>query len=326
MIRNGILSFGELLIDFFSAGREEPERFIKHAGGAPANAAAAVAALGGKSYFVGKVGKDVFGDFLINFLDEKNVRMNYCLQGDNQVTSVAFVSHDEQGERLFHFYRDPRSAADLAFHKEDWREGWFKDAAFLHCGSNCQTSESGDKSTQYGMQLARTNGSLVSYDPNLRYNLWNDSELLRPRVHSAFPLADIIKLSEEEACFLFPNTKENEIIAQLFALNCQLVLLTRGPKGCAAYTREGASASLKGIGVKTVDTTGAGDCFIGAFLYRLTAEAAKRKKAIHLNLSEEMLMDVLAFANCAAAISVSRRGGIDSMPSKKEVDDLLSDH
>jgi len=323
MIRNKILSYGELLIDFFSLGREEPEKFIKHAGGAPANVAAAVAALGGKSYFVGKVGKDMFGDFLINFLDEKNVRMNYCLQGENQVTSVAFVSHDEQGERLFHFYRDPHSAADLAFHKEDWKEVWLKDAAFLHCGSNCQAAKSGDESTQYGMKLASSKGALVSYDPNLRHNLWNDSELLRLRVHRAFSLADIIELSEEEARFLFPNTKEKEIVAQLFGLKCQLVLLTRGPKGCTAFTSAGISVKFNGIKVNTIDTTGAGDAFIGAVLHCLTAEGAKQKKSIDLNLSEEKLMNVLNFANNAAAISVSRLGGIDSMPSEKEVENFL---
>lgn len=323
MIRNKILSYGELLIDFFSLGREEPEKFIKHAGGAPANVAAAVAVLGGKSYFVGKVGKDMFGDFLINFLDEKNVRMNYCLQGENQVTSIAFVSHDEQGERLFHFYRDPHSAADLAFHKEDWKETWLKDAAFLHCGSNCQASKNGDESTQHGMKLAGSKGALVSYDPNLRYNLWNDSELLRLRVHRTLPLADIIKLSEEEARFLFPNTKEKELVAQLFGLKCQLVLLTRGPKGCAAVTRDGISVRSKGLKVNTVDTTGAGDAFIGAFLYRLAAGATKQKKPINLNLSEEQLTDVVNFANTAAAISVSRLGGIDSMPSEKEVNNFL---
>ena len=323
MTATKIFSFGELLIDFFSDCGEEPERFYKHAGGAPANVAAAIAALGGKSYFIGKVGKDMFGDFLINFLDEQGVRMNYCLQGANQSTTIAFVSHDEQGERLFQFHRDPHSAADLAFHKDDWKEEWFKNTAFLHCGSNCQTSENGNKSTCHGMKLARTKGTLVSYDPNLRYELWSDSELLRLRVHRSFPLADIIKLSQDEAQFLFPNTKEADMVSQLFALKCRLVLITRGSKGCAAFTQQGVSVNLKGIKRQVADTTGAGDAFIGAFLYRLVAEADKRKTAVNLALPKEELEDTLGFANQAAAISVSRTGGIAAVPSLQEVEDAL---
>lgn len=319
-----VLCFGEFFIDFFSESQEEPERFIKLAGGAPANVAAAIAALGGKPYFIGKLGKDIFGDFLFNVLDERGVRMNYCLQNENCRTTLSFVSHNEQGERSFYFYRNPQFAADLSFHKEDWQEEWFKDTAFLHCGSNCQTSDGSDKSTLHGMRMAYNQRALVSYDPNLRHNLWNDGELLRLRVHRAFPLADIIKLSEDEAKFLFPNTKEMDIVAQLFALRCSLVLITRGPKGAAAFTKKGVFARVKGHGVEAMDTTGAGDSFIGSFLYRLTQKDMRKGMAINLDLVKEDLTRVLDFANRAAALSVTKRGGIDGMPSLEEINRFRS--
>ena len=314
-----ILCFGELFVDFFSESPEEPERFIKLAGGAPANAAAAITALGGKAYFIGKLGKDVFGDFLLNYLDERGIRMNYCLQSESVKTTLAFVSHDEKGERSFQFYRSPQSAADLSFHKEDWQEEWFQNAVFLHCGSNCQTSTASDESTLHGMRMAWENKVLVSYDPNMRHNLWNDGELLRLRVHRALPLADIIKLAEDEAKFLFPNTKEKDIIAQLFALRCRLVLITRGAKGAAAFTKKGVSCKTKGHSVKAVDSTGAGDSFIASFIYKLIQQDMRKGTEINLDLAKEDLIEVLDFANRAAALSVSRKGGIDGMPSLEEV-------
>ena len=308
-----VLSFGELLIDFYA---ERPKDgalvcYQQYVGGAPANVAAVLAKLGAASYFVGKVGRDMFGEFLINEMKISGVQMDYCLQPDMVKTSLAFVNHDKNGERNFQFYRDPRTAADLSFAAEDWQDTWFHNARYFHCGSNCQVTEVAHLATKTGMQMARNHQVAVSYDPNLRPALWQDKQLLLTRVHELFSLADVVKMSAEEMQILFSEPQE-DAVKILFALGCSIVIITRGAEGCTAYYQD-RKISIAGIECETIDTTAAGDTFIGAFLYALAAKSLSPQDALPL------LEDALGFANRAAALSTTRRGAASSAPNLDEI-------
>ena len=328
MSQSKIICFGELLIDMFSftdnkdGERQGIEHFSKYAGGSPAIVASAITELGSKAYFVGKLSKDTFGDFLMNYMDNKGIRMNYCNQLDGLKSSISFVSHDKDGERSFDIYRDSHCAADLAFRKDDWKEEWFRNTAIFHCGSNCQTTQSSHLATEWGMKLAQKNNVLVSYDPNIRPLIWEDDKLLTMSVHRLFPHADIVKFSEDEMHFLFPKAKEKVVVDNLFELGCKLILVTRGGKGCSAFTQKNEPVHLPGIKCKVVDTTGAGDNFIGAVLYNLAKIYTENKNKLELTYDE--VHYILNFANHAAALSVTKRGGLESSPKLKEVEARLN--
>ena len=192
-----ILCFGEALIDFHSEGRDErgfPRSFVPFAGGAPANVAVAVARLGGNGAFAGMLGKDLFGDFLLDSLQQAGVDCAGVARTDEARTALAFVALDGNGERSFSFYRPP--SADLLFRPEHFRQEDFRQAAVFHVCSNSMTDPALAEATRDGMRRARDAGALVSFDLNLRPALWPDGVDARPEVWPALQLADVVKLSE----------------------------------------------------------------------------------------------------------------------------------
>ena len=203
------------------------------------------------------------------------------------------------------------------------RRNGSKGAKFLHCGSNCQFNEPSHESTLAGAKMARANNTLVSYDPNIRPAMWTDHDLLRKRVHEIFPYANLIKMSDDEAEFLFPGKSEEEIAKELFAMQCEAMLITRGGKGASIYHPQHPPIHLPGIKTEVVDTTGAGDNFVSAFMCRtLNLGLLKDDRSIKDFTSEE-IDALIKFANAAATISVGARGGMDSSPSLEKVEQAL---
>jgi sugar/nucleoside kinase (ribokinase family) len=181
-----VIAFGEALIDMLSTtvtdeSNQTHEAFIKFPGGAPANVAAAVGKLGAPSYFAGKVGQDMFGDFLIETLQACNVKTDYMLQTSEAKTALAFVSLDGEGERSFEFYRD--ASADLLFTAEDFQDAWFEEPGLFHFCSNTLTQSQIRDVTIAGIRKAREAGFLISFDVNLRHNLWPKTEDVNPIRH-----------------------------------------------------------------------------------------------------------------------------------------------
>src|SRR5262245_30406826 len=199
MPRTAIVCFGEALIDFLAvpASAGEPRRFVEYAGGAPANVSAAVARLGGNARFVGMLGADMFGEFLMSQLRTFGVDTRYTVHTSAARTALAFVSLDSEGERSFSFYRPP--AADLLFREEHFDPACFADAVALHVCSNSLTEAEIAATTVAGMGLARANGALVSMDLNLRPSLWPEGVDPAPRLWEALAEADLIKLCRSEA-------------------------------------------------------------------------------------------------------------------------------
>ncbi|RTD99631.1 carbohydrate kinase family protein, partial [Paenibacillus whitsoniae] len=261
-----VVAIGEYLIDFTPYGVSEAGQplFERNPGGAPVNVAVAVAKLGGRSGFIGKVGADPFGAYLREALVEQGVSDSGLVVSDEAHTTMAFVQLDGRGERSFHFARQP--GADLLLREEELNKAMLDEARICHFGSISMTAEPAYSATVAAVQRAREHGALISYDPNWRESLWPDVEVGKKTIAAGLALADIVKVSEEELRFL---TGEQQLepaargLAERHAIT--LLLVTAGGEG-AYYLLDGKWGHVESFAVRTVDTTGAGDGFFGAFL------------------------------------------------------------
>lgn len=319
-----IICFGEALIDFLATGGApgEPRAFVQHAGGAPANAAVAVAKLGGRAEFVGMLGTDMFGDFLLQSLEEAGVGTQYVRRTDRAKTALAFVSLDAHGERSFSFYRPP--AADLLFHAEDFHADGFRRASVFHVCSNSLTEAGIANTTLQGMARAREHGAIVSIDLNLRPALWPADVDPLPRLWQALAAADLVKLAGNELEYLAAHQKGGATgtIARLLE-TARLVVVTDGAAPVRWYAREGASGTLDTFSVRAVDTTAAGDAFIGGLLYQLQQCGIDRDRFDGFVGDRDALTASLRFASACGALAVTQHGAFAALPTRAEVDALL---
>lgn len=322
-----IVCFGEALIDFLAAPpRAETESgqarsFRQFAGGAPANAAVAVAKLGGHCEFVGMLGEDMFGDFLLESLREAGVGVGYVRRTAQAKTALAFVSLDAQGERSFSFYRPP--AADLLFAESDFDPGCFVQAGLFHVCSNSLTEDTIAATTLAGMRRAREAGALVSIDLNLRPALWPDGVPALPVLWRALEAADLVKLAREELVFLQDGSHpDHAVVARLLA-RARLVLITDGaaPIRWHARTAEGLLPTLP---VQALDTTAAGDAFIGGLLVQLQREGVDTRGFDAFLDDGPRFQRALRYASACGALAVTRYGSFAALPTHEETLALLA--
>ncbi|KAJ3678162.1 hypothetical protein LUZ60_001965 [Juncus effusus] len=308
-----IVSFGEMLIDFVPTASgvslAEAPGFLKAPGGAPANVAIAVARLGGRAAFVGKLGDDEFGRMLAAILRENGVSDAGVVFDSAARTALAFVTLRADGEREFMFYRNP--SADMLLTEAELNLDVIRRASAFHYGSISLISEPCRSAHLKAMQTAKESGALLSYDPNLRLPLWPSAEAARDQIMSILDQADILKVSDAELEFLTGiDSVEDDVAMKLWRDGFKLMIVTIGEKGCKYYTKDfkGTVGSFK---VKQIDTTGAGDAFVGALLYRLIQDPSALQ-------DEAKLRDVLKFANAGGAITTTKRGAIPSLPTEAE--------
>jgi fructokinase len=324
MAMRQIVCFGEALIDFLAeapARRGEPIRYVQHAGGAPANVAVAVARLGGRAAFVGMLGADPFGDFLHAHLRDAGVDVTGVVRTAAANTALAFVTLDRHGERSFSFYRPP--AADLLFRTDHFRDASFAELAALHACSNSLTEAAIAASTLHAMHRAAASGALVSFDVNLRPALWAHDENPRPRIWSALHEADLVKVSAEELAFLGgPLGGEAAFARELWQGRARLLIVTDGaaPIRYRTRSREGRVATLA---VDAVDTTAAGDAFVGGLLHGLAEQALDPATLPALLGDTPRLEAALRFAAACGALAVTRPGAFAALPRLGEVRALL---
>lgn len=307
-----ITAIGEILIDLTQSGRTEQgiPRFDANPGGAPANLAVAASRLGAKTAFIGRVGRDSYGDFLRSTLEQNGVDVSGLSVDPRQHTTLAIVSLDEGGERSFSFYRDPSADVNLSF--EDVPAELLADTRVLHFGSVSLTAEPSRSATLKAAREAREKGALISYDPNYRASLWPDEATAVRQMLQPLPLVDILKVSDEELPLLTGLSDPDRGSARLAEKGIRLVLVTLGAEG-AFYRFGGRIGHVPGVKVRVGDTNGAGDTFFGAALSRLV-----RAESLDA-LTVEELEDILRFANKAAAITTSRHGAIPAMPTLAEM-------
>lgn len=300
-----LYAIGEVLIDFTPLANENA--FQKNAGGAPANVAAVVSLLGGRSTLLSQVGTDNFGSFLIETLKEVGVSTKHLHQTNVGQTSLAFVELDSDGLRDFSFYRN--GAADLLYSPsqlplQDLEQG---DAVHF-CSVNLVESPMKEAHIRL-IEEAHKKDCLVSFDPNVRLPLWGDSQACRETILSFIPCAHILKISDDELEFITGIKDVKEAIHSLFIGHVQVILLTRGANGAELYTQS-HYVQIPGVEVFSLDTTGAGDAFIGAFLYKILKEQLTTSSL--LSSCEAHATSLLQFANNFAAKSTQHFGAISS--------------
>ena len=327
-----VLSVGEMLIDFIPTAplhtlEGSDSCYRPHPGGAPANAAVAVARLGGASRFIGKFSHDAFGQLLIQVLQNNNVDSQYVRSTDEGTTALALVSLQDDGQRQFFFYR--HRTADTLLDVSDLDLDAWRDVAICHTCSITLSTEPSGTATLAAMDQTRRLGALVSFDVNMRPAFWPSEQAMHNAMVEIVPRTDVLKLSVEEA-YLFDSTlqfatPEQGDVTRLAQLGKQLlqqgprfVIITFGSKGALLMTATNR-VEVPTIPVRAIDTTGAGDAFMGAILYSLAARDYASPADL-TRLSQDDLQQMGVFANKVAAISCTRYGGIEALPYMREVD------
>ncbi|XVF29381.1 hypothetical protein REPUB_Repub15cG0116000 [Reevesia pubescens] len=267
-----IVSFGEMVIDFVptvsGVSLAEAPGFLKAPGGAPANVAIAVARLGGNASFVGKLGDDEFGHMLADILKQNGISVNGVLFDQGARTALSFVTLRADGEREFMFY----ASADMLLKPDELNLDLIRSARVFHYGSISLIVEPCRSAHLKAMEVAKESGALLSYDPNLRLPLWPSADEARKQILSIWDKADIVKVSDVELEFLTGSDKvDDETALKLWRPNFTLFLVTLGEKGSRYYTKNFHGA-VDAFHVNTVDTTGAGDSFVGALLCKIVED------------------------------------------------------
>lgn len=308
-----ITTIGEVLIDLTQTGvnGQNVPVFAANPGGAPANVAVAAARLGASAAFIGKVGRDGFGAYLTGVLTENGVDAS-GVRADETPTTMAVVTVAPGGERSFRFVR----GADALLTEDEVDTALIEGSKVLHFGSVSLTAEPARSATLFAARHAREHGVLVSYDPNYREALWPDREEAVARMCAPLPLADVLKLSDEELPLLTGTDDPAEGTRRLADRGVSLVLLTLGGEG-AFWRWQGKTGLVPGVATTVADTNGAGDTFLGAVLSRLVRRGEKPLEG----LTVRELEDILAFANRAASKTCSRSGAIPAMPTLAELEE-----
>lgn len=313
-----VVSFGEMLIDFVptvaGVSLAEAPAFVKAAGGAPANVSVAVSRLGGRSAFVGKLGDDDFGRMLAVMLRDNGVSVAGIRFDGFARTALSFVTLRADGEREFMFYRNP--SADMLLTPAELDLELIRRASIFHFGSISLIAEPCRSAHVAAMQEAKNAGALLSYDPNLRLVLWPSAEEAKNQMMSIWDQANIVKISDTELEFLTGKSSlEDDVVMSLWRPAMKLLVVTLGKDGCKYYTKN-FCGTVDGIKVNPVDTTGAGDAFVGAMLWGIAKDLSTLK-------DEKKLKELLRFANACGGITTTKKGAVPAMPSEEEVLEFL---
>ncbi len=304
-----VVCMGELLIDFVAiesgVSVGDVSGFVKAAGGAPANVAVAVARLGYKAGFIGQVGDDPFGHFLAKTLEQESVQIDGLHFSQGARTALAFVSLGEDGERSFSFYRHP--SADMLLRPEQISAEHITPFRIFHYGSISLIGEPSRSATLRALEIAVKSGLFISYDPNLRLALWENAEAAKEQMLMGLDYANLVKISEEELDFLADGD-----INKLWRSDLRYIVVTRGDKGAALYTRD-LSYLVPSFAVEAIDTTGAGDAFVAGLLSGIIAH----------HDYQDRLPELVRFANAVGALTTLQKGAIPSLPTRAQVDEFI---
>ncbi|MEH3772518.1 aminoimidazole riboside kinase [Enterobacter asburiae] len=284
---------GDAVVDLLPDGEG---RLLQCPGGAPANVAVGIARLGGQSAFIGRVGDDPFGRFMSKTLADERVDVKSMRLDPAHRTSTVVVDLDDHGERSFTFMVRP--SADLFLQTADLPT--FSAGEWLHVCSIALSAEPSRSATFEAMAAIREAGGYVSFDPNIRPDLWPDENELRRCLELALQSADVVKLSVEELAFLTGDVQVNVGLNALMArCPARLVLVTQGKEGVIAW-HDGTAKHYPATPVQCVDTTGAGDAFVAGLLYGLAAG--------------QDLTPVIALAQRCGALATTAKGAMTALP------------
>lgn len=317
-----VIALGELLIDMTDNGVSEQGNtlFEANPGGAPCNVLAMLRRLNHKVGFIGKVGDDIFGRKLKKVLEEVGINTDNLLIDKNCRTTLAFVETHLDGDRSFSFYRNP--GADMMLQKEDIHESLLRQTKIFHFGTLSMTHENVRQATMYAVETAKKNGAVISFDPNIREMLWDSLETAKEQVHYGLKMCDVLKISDNEIQWL---TGEQDFTAGVKKIRerykIPLILVSMGKEGSRAYYLKEDSSEIiveeKAVLQKnTIETTGAGDTFMGCVLHFILNKGLK-------HLEQTDLSQMLRFANAAASIITTRKGALRVMPDLRDIEENI---
>lgn len=318
MKKYDVTALGELLIDFTENGKSGQGNplFEANPGGAPCNVLAMLSKLGHKTTFIGKVGKDFFGQQLKEAISEVGICADYLFMDEEVHTTLALVHTYPDGDRDFSFYRNP--GADMMLTEAELPLDVLQDTKIFHFGTLSMTHEGVRAATKKAVQTAKAAGAWISFDPNLRPPLWKSLDEAKEQVLYGLEYCDILKISDNEITWL---TGEEDYSAGVAWINSRyhipLVLVSMGKEGSRAYYQGNMVEVVPFLQENTIETTGAGDTFCGCVLHYICEHGLE-------GLTESGLKEMLVFANAAASVITTRKGALRVMPEREDVEDVIS--
>lgn len=314
MTKYDVTALGELLIDFTENGVSSQNNpiFEANPGGAPCNVLSMLSKLGRKTAFIGKVGKDFFGEQLRRAVMEVGINADNVYMDEEIHTTLALVHTDSDGDRDFSFYRNP--GADMALTEEEIPEEMIRDTKIFHFGTLSMTHDGVRAATKKAIRIAKDAGAVLSFDPNLRPPLWKSMKEAHEQVAYGLSQCDILKISDNELQWF---TGESDFDTGVECIRRQyqipMILLSLGREGSRAYYENLRVDAPPFLQENTVETTGAGDTFCGCCLHHILKYGLN-------HFDSQRLMEMLTFANAAASIITTRKGALRVMPSLAEID------
>jgi fructokinase len=316
-----VVALGELLIDFTENGISEQGNPLLEAnpGGAPCNVLSMLTRFKKKTAFIGKVGRDGFGQLLDKAIIEQGISDIGLRYDENVHTTLALVLKLPNGDRDFAFYRKP--GADVNLSADEIDAGLIQSARLFHFGSLSLTDEPARSATKTALRIAEEAGLLISFDPNLREPLWDSLDEAKVQIDYGMRHADILKISDNEIQWFTGKQDFEEGVRYLQEAypNLKLICLSMGPDGSRAYTANAKAEAASFLQEDTIETTGAGDTFCACVLNTVLDEGIE-------SLNEDKLKAMLVRANAAASIVTTRKGALRVMPDVQEIDDFLANH
>lgn len=312
-----VTALGELLVDFTMngvSGQGNP-LFEANPGGAPCNVLSMLQRLGKQTAFLGKVGRDSFGEMLKKTVQEQGIDISGLVMDEEVPTTLAFVHTALDGDRSFSFYRSP--GADMMLKKKEIEISFLQDTRIFHFGSLSMTDEGIEATTKMAVETAKKAGAFLSFDPNLRPPLWKSLDIAKEKIAYGISQCDILKISDDEILFFTGASDIDEGVAKIQEkFHTPLIFATMGKEGSRAYYHDSRVICEPFINRNTVETTGAGDTFMACVLNGVLDYGME-------GLTEQRLYGMLEFANAAASLITTKKGALKVMPEEKEVQDFI---
>ena len=315
-----VTALGELLIDFTENGLSNQGNYLMEAnpGGAPCNVLAMLQKLGKKTAFIGKVGNDFLGKHLKKVVEEVGIDTRNLKLDDEVHTTLAFVHTYADGDRDFSFYRNP--GADMNLRDDEIDAELIAQSEVFHFGSLSLTHPGVREATKKALQIARDNGCLITYDPNLRPPLWKTLDEAKEQIGFGMQWCDVMKISDNEIQWFTGLEDFDEGIRVLQeTYHIPLILLSMGKEGSRAYYQGMKVETKPFLQKNTIETTGAGDTFCACVINYVLEHGLQ-------NLTEENLREMLTFANAAASLITTRKGALRVMPEKADVEAMIAEN
>lgn len=312
-----VVALGELLIDFTENGTSKQGNplFEANPGGAPCNVLAMLSKLGHTTAFIGKVGNDYFGEQLGNAIAEAGIDASFLCKDEEIHTTLAMVHTFPDGDRDFSFYRNP--GADMMLTEAEIPEDLMKNTKIFHFGTLSMTHENVRAATKKAIRLAAEAGVVISFDPNLRPPLWDSMENAKEQVLYGLSCCQVLKISDNEIQWLTGQEDYTEGVRWIRErYSIPLILVSMGKEGSRAYYQDKIVEVKPFLQKNTIETTGAGDTFCGCVLHYVCKYGLD-------GLTEDILQEMLTFANGAASLITTKKGALRVMPSVEEINQLI---